>query len=214
MTRKWCSLAMLATLVAALIAGCAQPVPIAPPSDTGAAAESGAAASSESAEAGEAAPGGVWTRSSSADASILNPILSADATSSAIHAMLVPALIGQDPITGAFVPAGSMSDRWEVSDDGLVWTFYLRGGVTWSDGESVDAADFKYTYEAIASDLVETPRKSSVEQIESIEVIDPLTLQITFKQVKCDGLGDLGLGWLPSHLFAADFSDVMTSSYN
>jgi hypothetical protein len=38
----------------------------------------------------------------------------------------------------------------------------------------VDAADFKFTYDAIASDLVESPRKSAIEQIESIEVLDPL----------------------------------------
>jgi peptide/nickel transport system substrate-binding protein len=206
-------LAILVTLVASLVAGCVQPAPIAPPADTGAAAESGAAAPGE-AMAGEAVPGGVWTRSSGADASILNPILSSDSTSSAIHAMLVPALISADPITGEFVPKGSMSERWEVSEDGLVWTFYLRDGITWSDGDPVDAADFKYTYDAIASDLVETPRKSNVELIESIEVLDPLTLQITFKQVKCDGLGDLTLGWLPSHLFAPDFSDVMTNAFN
>ncbi|MFN3978888.1 MAG: ABC transporter substrate-binding protein [Caldilinea sp.] len=213
MRRKWFSLAMLVTLTAALIAGCAQPVPMAPPADTGAAATGESAAVGEVA-AGEPVRGGVWTRSSSADASILNPILSSDSASAAIHSMLVPGLIGQDPVSGAFVPEGSMSERWEVSDDGLVWTFHLRDGVTWSDGEPVDAADFKFTYDAIASDLVETPRKSSVELIESIEVIDPLTIQVTFKQVKCDGLGDLGLGWLPSHLFAPDFSDVMTNDYN
>lgn len=212
MTRKWISFVMLVTLVASLIAGCAQPIPIAPPTDTGAAASSEAA--SAETVAGEPVSGGVWTRSTSADASILNPILSSDATSSAIHAMLVPGLIGQDPVSGAFVPEGSMSERWEVSDDGLIWTFYLRDNVTWSDGDPVDAADFKFTYDAVASDLVETPRKSNVELIESIEVIDPLTLQVTFSQVKCDGLGDLGLGWLPSHLFAPDFSDVMTNDYN
>jgi peptide/nickel transport system substrate-binding protein len=205
---------MLVTLVAALIAGCAQPVPIAPPAaESGAAAEEAAATGEESA-AGEAVPGGVWTRSSGADASILNPILSSDQASSAVIGMLVPALIGQDPVTGEFTPDGSMSESWEVSEDGLTWTFKLRDGVTWSDGDPVDAADFKYTYDAIASDLVETPRKSNIELIESIEVVDPLTLKITFSQVKCDGLGDLGLGWLPSHLYAADFSDIMTSPLN
>jgi len=212
MRRKWFSFAMLVTLLAALIAGCAQPVPIAPPADAG--APGAAAPAGESAAVGGPVRGGVWTRSTSADASILNPILLSDNASSAITSMLVPGLIATDPISGAFVPEGSMSERWEVSDDGLVWTFYLRDGVTWSDGEPVDAADFKFTYDAVASDLVETPRKSNVELIESIEVIDPLTVQVTFNQVKCDGLGDLGLGWLPSHLFAPDFSDVMTNEYN
>ncbi|MFZ4850245.1 MAG: ABC transporter substrate-binding protein [Caldilinea sp.] len=212
MLRRGYSLGLLLVLLATLVAGCVQPVPVAPAA--GSEAASPAAENTAEESAGDPVAGGAWSRSSSADASILNPILSSDASSSAIHSMLVPGLIGADPFTGEFVPEGSMSERWEVSEDGLVWTFFLRDGVTWSDGDPVDAADFKFTYDAIASDLVETPRKSAIEQIESIEVLDPLTLQITFKQVKCDGLGDLGLGWLPSHLFASDFSDVMTNSYN
>ncbi|HAJ36672.1 MAG TPA: ABC transporter substrate-binding protein, partial [Chloroflexi bacterium] len=78
-----------------------------------------------------------------------------------------------DPQSGAYVTDGSMSERWEASEDGLTYTFKLRDGVTWSDGDPVDAYDFKYTYDAIASDLVETPRKSLIEKIASIEVIDP-----------------------------------------
>lgn len=198
MLRRGYSLGMLWVLLATLVAGCVQPVPVAPAAGSEAASTAAEGTAEES--AGDPVAGGAWSRSSGADASILNPILSSDASSSAIHSMLVPGLIGGDPFTGEFVPEGSMSERWEVSEDGLVWTFFLRDGVTWSDGDPVDAADFKFTYDAIASDLVESPRKSAVEQIESIEVLDPLTLQITFKQVKCDGLGDLGLGWLPSHL--------------
>lgn len=213
MSRKWFSLAMLITLVAALLVGCAQPVPIAPPAESGAAAPSGAPAG-ESAAGGEPVRGGVFTRSTSADASILNPILWSDSSSSGIGGFFFPSLIAVDPQSGAYVTDGSMSESWEVSEDGLTWTFHLRDGVTWSDGDPVDANDFKYTYDAIASDLVETPRKSVIEKIESIEVVDPLTLKVVFKEVKCDGFGDLGLGWLPSHLYAADFSDIMTSPLN
>lgn len=107
-----------------------------------------------------------------------------------------------------------MSERWEVSEDGLTWTFHLRDGIKWSDGDPVDANDFKFTYDAIASDLVETPRKSSVENISSIAVVDPLTLKITLNAVKCDALGDLGMNWLPSHLYQPDFSDIMDNPAN
>ncbi|MEZ4831300.1 MAG: ABC transporter substrate-binding protein [Caldilineaceae bacterium] len=107
-----------------------------------------------------------------------------------------------------------LAESWEVSDDGLVWTFTLRNDMMWSDGEQVNAEDFKFTYDAIASDLVETPRKSNVALISSIETPDPQTVVITFSEVKCDGLLDLGLGLLPSHKFAADFSDIMTSPEN
>jgi peptide/nickel transport system substrate-binding protein len=157
--------------------------------------------------------GGVWVEGSSADASILNPILASDSASFDVLGWFFPSLLGQNAFSGAFEPT-EMAESWEVSDDGLIWTFHLRQDVQWTDGTPVTANDFKYTYEAIASDNVDTPRKSNVEQIESIEIPDDYTIVVTFKEVKCDGLGDLNLGWLPSHLFAEDFSDVMTSPEN
>jgi len=216
MYKKLGNLLSVVAIFAMLLAGCTQPMPIAPGDEAPAADGGGdeAATGSDAAMAGDAQPGGVWTRASSADATILNPILSSETTSSAISAMIFPGLIGQDPVTGALVPDGSISTGWTVSDDGLVWTFTLRDDVFWSDGEAVDAEDFKFTYDAIASDLVETPRKPMVDKIASIEIPDPATVIVTFKEVKCDGLGDLGLGLLPSHLYADDFSDIMDSPLN
>ena len=201
-------------LIGALVLGaCAQPTPVMP-GEAAAPADAAASDAASTEATGEAVRGGVWTDATSSDASTLNPILGADSASSGIYGLLTPALIGVDPFTGAVTPDGSISESWDVSDDGLVWTFHLRDGVTWSDGDPVDANDFKYTYDAIGSDLVETVRKSNLEGIESIEVIDPLTVQVTFGRVQCDGLLNLGLGWLPSHLYADDFSDVMNSPYN
>ena len=157
--------------------------------------------------------GGVWVEGSSADASILNPILAADSASFDILGWFFPGLLGQDPFSGAIVPI-EMAESWDVSEDGLVWTFHLQDGVMWSDGEQVTAADFKFTYDAIASDLVETPRKANLDNIESIEVLDPLTIRVTYGEVKCDALNNLGLGWLPSHLYAEDYSDVMDTPLN
>ncbi len=213
MIRQSVSLAMLLALLAGVLAGCVQPTPVSPSEAIAPAAEVAAGGDAEVAPT-TVQPGGTWSRAGNSDASILNSILSSDNASTAIISMLVPGLIGQDPFSGAFTPDGSMSESWTVSEDGLTWLFKLRPGVTWSDGDPVDAADFKFTYDAIASDLVDTPRKSAMEQIESITVVDPLTIEIKFKVVKCDALGDLGLGWLPSHLYAADFSDVMTSPLN
>ena len=83
---SWLSLLLVFTLV---LAGCTQPVPIAPGEAPAATAEAG----QESTEGGEAAapaaaqPGGVWTRAGIADAELLNPILSSENASSAVNAM-------------------------------------------------------------------------------------------------------------------------------
>jgi peptide/nickel transport system substrate-binding protein len=208
------SFLLLLALLTGLIAGCVQPAPMAPAESAAPAAGDAAGSDAAAAAPGTIQPGGTWTRVAQADASILNPILWSDNASAAVSGMLFPGLIGQDHVTGEFTPDGSMSESWTVSADGLTWTFKLRDGITWSDGDPVDAADFKFTYDAIASDLVETVRKSLVEPIESITVLDPLTVAVKFKEVRCDAITNVGLGWLPSHLYAADFSDIMTSPLN
>jgi oligopeptide transport system substrate-binding protein len=38
------------------------------------------------------------------------------------------------------------AERWQVSDDGLTWTFYLREGLRWSDGTPLGADDFVYSF--------------------------------------------------------------------
>ena len=45
--------------------------------------------------------------------------------------------------TGGFVP--SLADSWEVSGDGLVYTFHLHEGVTFSNGSPLTASDVEYT---------------------------------------------------------------------
>jgi peptide/nickel transport system substrate-binding protein len=215
MQRKLWTFVSLAVVLALTLAACAQPVPIAPgEAPAQAEGDEEVAAGEEASTAGEAQPGGVWIEASIADAENLNPILSSETGSSAVTNFMFPTLIGIDPVTGELTPDGALAESWTVSEDGLIWTFKLREGVTWSDGDPVDAADFKFTYDAIASDLVETPRKSNLEGIESIEAPDPLTVVVTFAEPRCDGLNNLGLRILPSHLYAADFSDIMTSPLN
>lgn len=47
--------------------------------------------------------------------------------------------------------APGAAERWEISDDGLVWTFFLRPNARWSDGTPVVAEDFVRSYQRILS---------------------------------------------------------------
>lgn len=42
--------------------------------------------------------------------------------------------------------APGMAETWDTSEDGLTWTFHLRDGVQWSNGDPVTAADFEYAW--------------------------------------------------------------------
>src|SRR5687767_7250787 len=58
---------------------------------------------------------------------------------------LFEGLTDYDPRTLAPVPA--VATRWESSDEGRVWTFYLRENARWSNGEQVTARDFVRSWE-------------------------------------------------------------------
>ncbi|MDD4583209.1 MAG: peptide ABC transporter substrate-binding protein, partial [Eubacteriales bacterium] len=45
--------------------------------------------------------------------------------------------------------APGMAESWDISDDGLVYTFHLREGALWSDGEPVTAYDFEYAWKRL-----------------------------------------------------------------
>jgi peptide/nickel transport system substrate-binding protein len=68
-----------------------------------------------------------------------------------------------------------LAESWEVSDDGLSWTFYLREGVTFHDGEPLTAEAVKASIEAAAdragASFIWAP-------LESVEVVDDLTVTI------------------------------------
>lgn len=57
-------------------------------------------------------------------------------------------LTGYDPVTLQPVPA--LAESWELSEDGLVYTFTLRSGVTFFDGSTLDAADVKYSWDRLS----------------------------------------------------------------
>ncbi len=151
--------------------------------------------------------GGFVTELSFADAKILNPILSNDASSDDVHALLFGAALKTDPFTGEIIP--DLTEGWEVSEDGLTYTFKVRDGVYWSDGTQVTGKDFAFSYQALMYGELDSPRLSNVEYIEEINLIDDLTVEIVYSEVNCAALSDLGLGWLPAHMYAPDYSDIM-----
>ncbi len=70
---------------------------------------------------------------------------------------------------------------WDTTEDGKVITFKLRDGVTFQDGEKFDAAAVKYNIERDKT-MPESIRKAELASVESVDVIDPLTVRYTLKK--------------------------------
>jgi len=74
----------------------------------------------------------------------LNPVYSYTSSEAQIYSGLYEGLVGYHPLTMEPVPA--VAERWDVSDDGLVYTFYLREDARFSNGDPVTASDFRETW--------------------------------------------------------------------
>jgi peptide/nickel transport system substrate-binding protein len=133
------------------------------------------------------------------DVRILNSILQSDTVSGAITERLFDPLVNTDPKTGAIIP--ELATRWDATSDGLTFTFHLRDGVTFHDGQPLTAEDVKFTYDVLKTNKVQTTRTANVEKIQSTEVVDPRTVRVVLSEAYCPFLNDLtALGILPKHL--------------
>jgi len=78
--------------------------------------------------------------------------------------------------------AGVLATSWDVSDDNLTWTFYLREGVQFHDGTPFNAEAVKFTFDRMMNEATGSPRASATSAIASVEVIDDKTVAIATKE--------------------------------
>ena len=80
---------------------------------------------------------------------------------------------------------GDLAESWEVSKDGLTYTFKLRKGVKFHDGSDFTSEDVKASYERIINppEGVISARKAQHQDIKKIETPDPHTVVFTLGQV-------------------------------
>ena len=77
-------------------------------------------------------------------------------------------------------PAPDLAASWEVSDDGLAWTFFLREDVTWHDGEAFTADDVVYTFNEIALNTeLGANNMSYFSSLERVDAVDEYTVVFT-----------------------------------
>ena len=104
------------------------------------------------------------------------------------------------PILAAEVPS---LDNGGVAQDGMSVTWKLKQGVKWSDGEDFTADDVKFTYDYVSNKQTAATTSANYVVIDSVDVVDPNTVKITFKKptpgwfgVFCGDYGRI----LPQHI--------------
>ncbi len=126
----------------------------------------------------------------------LDPALSGDATS---HNYILQIFSGLVRLDDNLEPAPDIAERWEVSEDGRTYTFYLRKDVKFHDGRQVTAWDFKYSWERACSPETSSRTASTylgdivgakemlegrAKEISGITVVDDFTLKVTIDAPK------------------------------
>ena len=127
-------------------------------------------------------------------------------------------LLQPDPIRRRYVP--ELAERWELSEDGMSTTYFLRKNALFHDGEPVTAEDVRFTF--LSRLHPETPNNGTgdlpiiikgakayfdgeADDIPGIEIVDDYTVKITHEfptgdLLSGDGLGTFGFDILPEHI--------------
>jgi len=109
-----------------------------------------------------------------------------------------------------YKPTPDLASEWSTSPDGKVWTFTIREGMKWSDGEPLTANDIAYTYNRI----LETEHWAYIQYlvgVQKVEAPDDTTLVITCDKPNA-GMLALYIPILPEHVWK-DVADDDLENY-
>ncbi|WP_041081399.1 ABC transporter substrate-binding protein [Thermotoga profunda] len=129
-----------------------------------------------------------------------NPNAKTDDAGNGIYGCIFSKLVALDADYNV-IP--DLAESWEVSSDGLTYTFHLRKGVKWHDGVPCTAEDAVWTYSQIKSRPEATASKY-FEKVVSIEAKDDYTVVFKMSQPQAAFLGFLawyGTWVMPKHIY-------------
>ncbi len=130
-----------------------------------------------------------------AEPETLDPAIVTGVPEARLVEALFEGLVSPDPVT--LEPRPAVAERWEISDDRLVYTFFLRETARWSDGKPLTATDFLLSWERALAPATASSYSYQLFPIRNaqpfnegkiatfsevgIEVLDARTLKVTLE---------------------------------
>ena len=145
----------------------------------------------------------------------LDPHLANSVSAHNVIIALIEGLVSEDPKT--LKPVPGVAEKWDISEDGLVYTFHLRKNAKWSNGDTVTAHDFVYSYKRILNPELASQYASMLHGLKNAReyheeglsweeakvgaiAIDDYTLQLTLENPTPYFLELLNhYSWFPAH---------------
>lgn len=143
------------------------------------------------------------------DARNLVPILASDAASADICGEVFNGLVKYDKDLNL---TGDLAEKWDIEDEGLTIVFHLRKNVFWHDGYPFTAADVEFTYQKLIDPNVRTPYSGDFERVKSLQVLDPYTVKVIYKEPFAPGLSSWGMPIIPKHILEKE--DLNNTSFS
>jgi peptide/nickel transport system substrate-binding protein len=150
-------------------------------------------------------PGGEITLSTVSDPKSFNPITSTESSTTEFTQHMFEGLTRTNGVT--LLPEPNLADSWEVSADGLVWTFHIRPGILWSDSVPFTTADVVFTFNELVYN--ETINPNSSRDIFTVEgkkikvtALDSANVQFTLPFPYAPFLRIMSQEILPKHQYA------------
>lgn len=136
----------------------------------------------------------------------LSPFLASRLVSTSIHRLMYEYLINYDPKDAHAIPG--LATKWTASADKLTWTYTIRSGSRWSDGEEVTAEDVAWTLGKMMTDEgAATANGSYVSHFKKVTAPSPTELVIELDKPQAT-MTAIDVPIVPKHIWekVEDFS--------
>ncbi len=134
-------------------------------------------------------PGGTLISAQATEATGLDPQLVPALSRSRRSPLMYSQLVRFDE---TMTPRPELAESWETSKDGLAWTFKLREGVKFHDGQEMTSADVKFTFDRL---FEKSPGKSDFIAVDKVEPAGKYGVKFTTKEPFAGMLAALGGFW-------------------
>jgi peptide/nickel transport system substrate-binding protein len=142
----------------------------------------------------------------------INPVIAKSDADRDISTLIYSGLLRATP-GGDLVP--DLATSYNVSPDGLTYTFLLKNNLVWQDGEAITSADIAFTIDKVRDPglAIKSPRRASWEGV-TVETPDPMTVVFHIKQPYAPFLENATMGILPKHIWQNVPNDEFDVSYH
>lgn len=138
----------------------------------------------------------------------INPLLAISDADRDMATLIYSGLMRPDNEGGLVL---DLAEKYEISEDGLEYTFILKPNLEWHDGEPLTSDDIIFTVQQAKDPLLKSPKRASWEGVE-VQKIDDRTVKFILQKPYTPFLENTSLGILPEHLWQDASSELMTFS--